>query len=107
MASTQPQADASQKRTLKEQVLEIPPQTIIEARLKNKERVRGRLGEVSDEGFVLKMAKANKIEDRKISFDELRSIKVVEHKRSKGEWVMLGILGGVGAFALILFASIR
>lgn len=106
-----PQTDTSQKPTLKEQVMEIPPGTMVEACLRTKEKVRGRLGEVSDEGLVLKVAKSDKTEDRKVTFDELKSIKKFESKKVKvgktAGYIGLGYLALLGAVALILVVASR
>lgn len=56
----------SQKPTLKRQVVQIPPRSLVLVRLHDKEKLRGRLGEVSDEGFVVKVAQGNKIEDGRL-----------------------------------------
>jgi hypothetical protein len=94
------QAPTSQKPTLKEQVLEIPAGSMIEVRLKVKEKLRGRLGEVSNEAFTVKLAKGNKIEDRKVAFDDVKSIKSVGG--SKGGRTALYILAGVGVGLVVL-----
>src|SRR5574340_398780 len=76
MALSRSQATA-QKPTLKEQILEITPGSMIAVRLKNKQKLRGRLGEVTDEAFTVKLARGNTIEDRKVAFNDLKSLKTV------------------------------
>jgi hypothetical protein len=76
------QAETSSKPTLREKVLEIPPQTMVEVRLKNKEKVRGRLVEVSSEGFVVKVVSGQAIEDRKVAFDDVKSMKKFEGNKA-------------------------
>lgn len=78
-------------------------------RLLSKERIKGRLGEVTDEGFSLQTAKQNKIETQKISFDQLKSLtKVEDHKGARtAGYIVLGALAGVGVLFLILLAAIR
>ena len=97
-------AQAEAKPTFKERILEIPPGTMIEVRLLSKEKLRGRLGEVSDEGFALQTAKGNKIETRKIAFEDLKSLSKVEGAKAAktAGWVVLGVLAGLGAVVLIL-----
>jgi translation initiation factor IF-1 len=75
MASQTPQERSSQKTTLQQKVLEIPAGTLVEVRLKNKEILRGRLGEVHEAGFDVQVAAGDKVEARTIAFDELKSIK--------------------------------
>ena len=93
----------AKKPTLKEQALEIPLGSLIEARLQNKEKLRGRMGEITDDGFRLQHARANKVETRNIAFAELKSIKMVERESSGGR-IALYVLAGVGVTFLILFA---
>lgn len=75
---------------------------MVEVRLQSKEKLRGRMGEVSDEAFKLQHLRAGKLETRTISFAELRSIKSVE--KEGGGRIALYVLAGVGVTFLILFA---
>ena len=88
------QTSTTPKPTFKERVLEIPAGSMVEVHLKAKEKLRGRLGEISNEAFTVKVAKGNTIEDRKIAFDDVKSIKSVE--ASQGKRTALCILLGVG-----------
>ncbi len=95
-------AQVAQKPTLQEKVLEIPPGSRVQVRLKNKEKLRGRLGEVSNEGFVLQYARGNQIEERIIGFDEVKSIKVKEGGRAwtVAKWILMA--GGIYIVVLII-----
>jgi len=73
---------------------------MIEVRLQAKEKLRRRLGEVSNERFTVKLAKGNKIEDRKIAFDDVNSIKSVGG--SKAGRTALYVLVGVGVGLLVV-----
>lgn len=103
------QAPTSQKPSLKEKVLEIPAGSMVEVRLKSKEKLRGRLGEVSNEGFTVKLAKGNKIEDRKLAFEDVKSFKAVDMRphTNNAAWVVVGIAAGAVAVLVILFVYIR
>ncbi len=94
---------AEQMAALKQRILEIPPGTMIEVRLLDKQKIRGRLGEIADEGFNLQTAQGNKIETQKIAFADVKSFKSLQnstgHKIGKG--VLYG-LAGIGALILIL-----
>jgi len=91
--------------------MEIPPGTMIEVRLMDKNKVRGRLGEVTNEGFSLQTAQGNKIETQKIAFTDVKSLKKVEgettgKKFSRG--VIYGLAGiGVLMVILIIWAASR
>lgn len=95
-----------QKRTIQEQVLEIPAGAVVQVRLTSKEKLRGRLGEISPQGFVLKHAQGSKIEERSLAFDEVKSIKYVERGMSTGSKIALGALAGVGVLYLVLLALV-
>ena len=49
--------------------------TLVEVRLLNKEKIRGRIGEFTQEGFALQVKKGQNYEKRKVSFSDLKSIK--------------------------------
>jgi len=97
-----PQTPGVQKANLKERALAVPTGSLVEVRLKTKEKLRGQLIEVSDEAITLKVAKGEKINERKLAFDELTSIKRIEGGSKAGR-VTLYILAGVGVGFLILF----
>jgi len=58
------------------------------------------LGEISNEAFTLKIAKGNNIEDRKIAFEDVKSIKSVGG--SKAGRTALYILAGAGVALVVL-----
>ncbi|MGE5326217.1 MAG: hypothetical protein ACM3NO_04205, partial [Deltaproteobacteria bacterium] len=95
------QTETTLKPTLKERVLEIPPGTMVEVKLLNKQKIRGRLGEITDEGFNLTTAQGDKIASQKVAFTEVKSIKKVEG--AKAGHVVAYSLAGIGAFFLVLF----
>jgi TRAP-type mannitol/chloroaromatic compound transport system substrate-binding protein len=97
------QASASQKPTLKEQIIQIPTGVQVEVRLLNKERLRGRLGEVSDEGFSVQIAKGNQIETRKVAFSDVKSVKEIR-KRHTAAYVFLGVAMTLGLLLAVGFA---
>jgi hypothetical protein len=82
-AASPEQAKTDHKaQKLREKVLGIPPQTMVEVRLKNKEIVKGRLGDVSSDGFVVKEATGQQIEDHKIAFDDVKSMRKFEGNKA-------------------------
>lgn len=102
------QSGAGAQATLKERILEVPPGTMIEVRLLNKQKVRGRLGEVTDEGFSLQTAQGNKIDTQKIAFTDVKSVKKLEGSTGTkvGKGVIYGLAGvGVLTLALIIWAA--
>jgi len=93
------QASTSHKPTLKEQVIQIPAGSQVEVRLLNQERFRGRLGDVSDEGFTVQIAKGNQIETRKLAFGDVKSMKQIGGKTHTAIYILAGV--GI-AFGIIL-----
>jgi hypothetical protein len=98
------QAGTEKKLTIKERILEVPPGTMIEVRLLNKQKIRGRLGELTDEGFSLTTAQGEKIETQKISFSDLKSFKKVEG--GKAGHALLYALAGIGVVFVVLLALV-
>jgi len=95
------QSASEPKPTLKERVIQIPAGSQVEVRLLNKERFRGRLGDVSDEGFTVQIAQGNRIETRKVAFGDVKSVKVIDKEKRKH--ILLG--AGV-AFGLLLVLAL-
>ena len=97
------QQETAKKPTVQERVMEVPPGAMIEVRLIDKQKLRGRLGEVTSEGFSLQTAQGNKIETKKLAFSDVKSIKKTGETAGKGigKGVIYG-LAGIGALMLIL-----
>lgn len=93
-------AGAEEKPSLKAQLLEVPPGSMIEVRFRNKQKMRGRLGEIDDEGFQLTAVRGEKVLKQKIAFTEIKSFKKVEGK--KAGHALVYSLAGIGALFLIL-----
>ena len=85
---------STQEQNLKARILKIPVGSVVQVQLKSKEKLQGQLGTISDEGFTVKTAKGSTIEDRKVSFDEVKSIK----QKGKGHSVSFWILVTIGSF---------
>jgi len=96
-------ASASQKPTLKEQVIQIPTGAQVEVRLLNKERLRGRLGDISDEGFSVLIAQENRIETRQVAFGDVKSVKEIRKQRT-ALYVFLGVAMTLGLLLAVGYA---
>jgi len=103
------QAGTERKLTMKERILEVPPGSMIEVRLLNKEKIRGRLGELTDEGFSLTTAQGEKIEAKKVAFTDVKSFKKVEGGKAAktAGWIVLGALAGLGVLMVVLLVALR
>jgi preprotein translocase subunit SecF len=97
------QSENMPKKSLKEKLVEIPPGSPVEVKLRTKEKFRGRLGDVSDEVFVVKVATGDKIEDRKVAFDDVKSVKKVEGTSAKkvAGYSVLAVGAAVGILVVV------
>lgn len=84
-------------KTPQEQVLELAPGTLVEVKLKNKQKLRGRLGEAAPDGFELQHAQGNRVETKTVSYAEVQSVKTL-----KGDGKGTRFLAAVGAVFLVL-----
>jgi hypothetical protein len=94
------QTESKGKPTLKERILEIPPGTMIEVRLHDKQKIRGRLGELTNEGFGLTTAQGEKITTQSIAFNDVKSIKKIEG--GKAGHAVVYALAGLGALLVVI-----
>jgi len=83
------------------QISGIPQGGPIELRLKNKEKLRGIRGAVSDTGFTLVRTPAP---DRKIAFDEVASVKVYKSHTTRNVLIIVGIgvMATIGIIAAVV-----
>ena len=91
-------------------MLEIPAGSVVEVHLRTKEKFRGRLGEISDNMFVVKFAQRDRIEERKVAFEDIRSFKVIEGRSNRMRpltktLIVLGVVLGVGTLVTGIFAA--
>jgi hypothetical protein len=93
------QASAPRTPTLKEQVVQIPVGSVIEVRLLSKEKLKGQLAAISDEGIVLKHTEAAQIQDRKIAFSEMKSVKT---GGGKAGGIVLAVLATAGIVFVVI-----
>ena len=83
--------------------MEIPPGTIVEVRLMNKHTFRGRLGEVTNEGFSLQTAQGTKVETQQFAFTDVKSFKQVSGTAAtKAGHGLVYALAGIGVLTVVL-----
>ena len=83
------------KPTIQEQVVQIAQGAAVEIRLKKpKEKLRGRLSEITADGFTMLIAKGSQLMPRSIAFDQVKSIRQLEHRTGNVTHVfaVIGIL---------------
>ena len=81
-------------QSVREQAVRIPVGNVVEVRLspKGKQKVKGQLLAVSEQGLTVRIVDAGAVKERAIAFDEIQSL---AHKKENGH-VALKILAGVG-----------
>ena len=87
--------------SIRAQIVGMPLGTRIELRLKDKQKLRGARGAVSDSGFTLVDARSG---ERQIAFDDVASVKHVNAKSHTGRNILIGVGIGVGAVAIVIVA---
>jgi hypothetical protein len=97
-----PTEETTKKPTVQERILEVPNGSIIEVRLINKQKVRGKLGEVTNEGFSLQTAQGTKVETQKFAFTDVKSFKQVSGTGTKAGHGLIYALAGIGVLAVVL-----
>ena len=93
---------AGQSAKIKERLLDVSPGTMIEVRLLNNQKVRGKLGQMNDEGFTLTAVEQGKIVTQTIAFNEVKSFKRVTSATTKTGHTLVYILAGVGALMVVM-----
>jgi hypothetical protein len=90
-----------QESTVQETIVKIDKGSAVEVRLKTKEKMRGRLGEVSSSGFTMQVTKNGAVGSRDIAFDEVKSLKRIG-KPGKGGYVGMAVgFAAVGAGVIV------
>ena len=79
----------------------MPVGASIELRLKDRQKLRGARGTVSDSGLTLVDTRSG---ERQIAFDEVSSVKQVKAKSHTGRNILIGVGIGVGAVAIVIVA---
>jgi len=97
-------AAASQNPAIKARAVQIPAGSVVEVRLTNQEKLNGRIGDVSDDGIVLKYVRGTRVEERKIAFADMTSIKAVK-KLSMGAKIGLVVLALIGVVMAVGYAT--
>jgi len=93
--------EVSRDQALKGQLIEIPAGSVVEVSLQNKQKLRGKLGAVSDAGFEVQTLRDGKISSLNLKFDEVKSVKLRGKGMSTGAKIALGILAGLGVLVVI------
>jgi hypothetical protein len=94
----------SHDESLKAQLIEIPTGSIVQVKLQNKQRMRGKIGAVTDAGFELQTLREGRIATETLAFPQVKSVRLQGNGMSTAAKVTLGALAGLGVFFVILIA---
>lgn len=92
--------------TVAQQLVELPPDSIVEVRLNDKRKLRGRLGALDTDAFEVQVAGQTGVAKERLRYADVKSVKPVSKMgagRSAG-FVALGALAAVGATVLVIIA---
>ena len=92
----------SQERTVQQQVVEIPTGKLVEVRLADKSKIRGRIGQISADGFLLTAARGNQVGEQKMAFSDVTSIKAIEKGEGAGKTATYALVGAAAAAATVI-----
>jgi hypothetical protein len=90
---------APNSAVVRKQILGMSLGTTIELRLKNKQKMQGTRGPVSDSGFTLVDASAGK---HQIAFDDVVSVKKFTTNSHATRNILIGVGIGVAGVAIVL-----
>jgi hypothetical protein len=96
---------ASTKPTVREEVVLMPAGSVVEVSLKNREKLQGRLGDVTNSGFALTVVKDDRTTSRALTFEEVNKVKVKKQGMGTASEIALGALAGLGVLVLIAAAT--
>ncbi len=98
-------AETANQQRVKEQAIVMPQGATVEIRLVSGKKLRGRLGQVFDQGVALRSVFENKIEERTIDFTDIKSIRYYNPMMPR--MTMLYILSGISMAVGIGLAAAR
>jgi hypothetical protein len=102
-AATAGSPDAQGKPSIQQQLVEINPGALIQVRLGDKSKMRGRLGKISQDGFLILSATGGEVKEQKLAFADVQSVKEIErhHRGRTAAYILVGVAAGVGILMLI------
>jgi hypothetical protein len=89
------------EQALKAQLIEIPTGSVIEVKLRNKEKRRGKLGEMRDADFDLQRVKDGKVVTEALRLADVKGVKVQGKGMSLPLKIVTGTLIGAGVLMVI------
>lgn len=98
---------ASAAETAIEHLRNVPAGSAVEIRLRDKRKIRGRLGEVGGADFELLVAVRNSTEKTRFPLADVKSVRHIRKAGvgGAGGWIALGAAAGVGFYALLVWVA--
>lgn len=104
---TAPVEPSAQEAKLKQKVLKIQPQSMVRVGLKSNEELRGRLTQVTDESFTVKVVQGEAFADRQLAYSDVKFVRPEKSGGSTAKKVILITVAVVGALALWAILDLR
>ena len=95
------EAKPSPEQALKAQLIEIPTGSVVEVKLRNKAKLRGKLGEMRDADFDVQRVKDGKVVTEAIRLADARSVKQQGKGMGLPMKIVVGTLIGAGVLMVI------
>lgn len=96
-------APPAQEPLARAAVADIARDAPVEVRTTGRQKVRGRLGAVWEDGFEVRQIREGRVEAQAFSFNEVRSIRELSHPARESR-VLLGVLVALGLTLALLLA---
>jgi hypothetical protein len=88
--------------TIQERLVLLPAGCVVEVKTDLKKKITGRLGALNPDSFELQTAKGANIEKLTLRYDEVKSVKQLDHKgMGTAAKITVGILAGLGVLVVI------
>jgi hypothetical protein len=86
---------------MKDRFMLISAGSTIEVKLSSQQKIRGRLGAISDSGFELQHTRDNQVVTESLAFETVKSVKVMGKGMHFAAKVAIGTLIAIGVVALV------
>jgi len=100
-------SDLSARTDLRAQLQAIPADTPLQVKLKSKEELRGLKGAVTEDGFVLRVSASGAAQDRRIAFQDTKTVKRLDKQSHKARNVAIVVAVGLGALVIAAVVAFK
>ncbi len=102
VAQDKPTSD-SVKPSVHEKAKVLKSGTRIEVKLTDKQKLKGKLGAVSEDNFEMMVETPSGHETRTVDFDDVKSLKPI--MTTRGKWIMAGVITGAALGTMVAVGS--